>query len=151
MPAQRICGAGDGIHRSPSGGLLPCACPTLDPRRGRAVLRVNRRLYRIAGVLTVDTPKSEAEARTLPLPAAAAHIGRSFPVTADAVERLRAANVVKQVTMGNRAFEAVGLFEALTGFERVLASSDTDSHLSPPTRPVSLLLSCPTICIDAGP
>jgi len=31
---------------------------------------------------------------------AAAHIGRSFPVTADAVERLRAANVVQQVTLG---------------------------------------------------
>ena len=69
---------------------------------------------------------------------AAAHIGRSFPVTADAVERLRAANVVKQVTLGrrNRAFEAVGLFEAFTGFERVLASPDADTHVSPPTRPV---------------
>ena len=69
---------------------------------------------------------------------AAAHIGRSFPVTAEAVERLRAANVVKQVTLGrrNRAFEAVGLFEAFTGFERVLASPDADTHLSPPARPV---------------
>jgi len=69
---------------------------------------------------------------------AAAHIGRSFPVTAEAVERLLAANVVKQVTHGrrNRAFEAVGLFEAFTGFERVLASPDADTHVSPPTRPV---------------
>ncbi len=69
---------------------------------------------------------------------AAAHIGRSFPVTADAVERLRAANVVKQVTLGrrNRAFEAAGIFEAFIGFERVLASPDADTHLSPPTRPV---------------
>lgn len=69
---------------------------------------------------------------------AAAHIGRSFPVTADAVERLRAANVVKQVTLGrrNRAFEAVGLFEAFTGFERILASPDADTHVSPPARPV---------------
>jgi Fic family protein len=67
--------------------------------------------------------------------AAAAHVGRSFPVTGEAVERLRAANVVKQVTIGrrNRAFEAVGLFEAFTGFERVLASPDAD--MSPPARP----------------
>ncbi len=63
---------------------------------------------------------------------AAAHIGRSFPVTADAVERLRAANVVKQVTLGrrNRTFEAVGLFEAFTGFERVLESLDRHSPLA---------------------
>jgi hypothetical protein len=44
---------------------------------------------------------------------AAAHIGRTFQATSDAVERLRAAGVVRQVTTGrrNRAFEAVGLFE----------------------------------------
>ena len=54
---------------------------------------------------------------------AAAHIGRTFQATSDAVERLREANVVRQVTLGrrNRAFEAVGLFEAFTGFERMLA------------------------------
>ncbi len=69
---------------------------------------------------------------------AAAHIGRSFPVTAEAVERLRAANIVRQVTLGrrNRAFEAVGIFEAFTGFERVLASPDSDTHQSLPSRPV---------------
>ena len=69
---------------------------------------------------------------------AAAHIGRSFPVTAAAVERLRHAGVVKQVGIGrrNRAFEVVGLFEAFTGFERVLASPDADTYTSPPSRPV---------------
>jgi Fic family protein len=51
---------------------------------------------------------------------AAAHIGRTFQATSDAVERLRGAGVVQQVTIGrrNRTFEAVGLFEAFTGFER---------------------------------
>jgi hypothetical protein len=69
---------------------------------------------------------------------AAAYIGRSFPVTGEAVERLRAANVVRQISIGrrNRAFEAVGLFEAFTGFERVLASPDADTNVSPPSRPV---------------
>lgn len=72
---------------------------------------------------------------------AAAHIGRSFPVTADAVERLQAANVVKQVTLGrrNRAFEAVGIFEAFTGFECILASPDADTRQSAPSRPVPAL------------
>ena len=69
---------------------------------------------------------------------AAAHIGRSFPATAEAVQRLTAANVVRQITLGrrNRAFEAVGIFEAFTGFERVLASPDADTQLSPPAQPV---------------
>ena len=69
---------------------------------------------------------------------AAVHIGRTFKSTSDAVERLRAADVVRQVTLGrrNRAFEAVGLFEAFTGFERMLASPDADTAISPPRRPV---------------
>jgi Fic family protein len=69
---------------------------------------------------------------------AAAHVGRTFQATSDAVERLRQADVVRQVTLGrrNRAFEAVGLFEAFTGFERALASPESDTLVSPPTRPV---------------
>jgi hypothetical protein len=69
---------------------------------------------------------------------AAAHIGRTFQATSDAVERLRQADVLRQVTLGrrNRAFEAVGLFEAFTGFERSLASPKADTHVSPPARPV---------------
>lgn len=69
---------------------------------------------------------------------AAAHIGRTFQATSDAVERLRQAGVVRQVTLGrrNRAFEAVGLFEAFTGFERSLASPGADTRVSLPTRPV---------------
>ncbi len=69
---------------------------------------------------------------------AAAHLGRTFQATSDAVGRLRAADVIRQVTLGrrNRAFEAVGLFEAFTGFERSLASPDADTRISPPERPV---------------
>lgn len=69
---------------------------------------------------------------------AAANIGRTFQATSDAVERLRQADVVRQVTLGrrNRAFEAVGLFEAFTGFERSLASAEADTRVSPPARPV---------------
>ena len=69
---------------------------------------------------------------------AAAYIGRTFQATSDAVERLREADVVRQVTLGrrNRAFEAVGLFEAFTGFERSLASPEADTQISAPVRPV---------------
>ncbi len=67
---------------------------------------------------------------------AAAQIGRTFQATSDAVERLRQADVVRQVSLGrrNRAFEAVGLFEAFTGFERALASPESDTLVSPPSR-----------------
>ncbi|HEY5454653.1 MAG TPA: Fic family protein [Acidothermaceae bacterium] len=69
---------------------------------------------------------------------AADHIGRTFQATSEAVERLREAGVVRQVSLGrrNRAFEAVGLFEAFTGFERALGSLDADTRSSPPVRPV---------------
>ncbi|WP_216853219.1 Fic family protein [Phytoactinopolyspora halotolerans] len=69
---------------------------------------------------------------------AAIHIGRTFQATSDAVNRLADSGVVRQVSLGrrNRRFEAVGLFEAFTGFERVLASPDSDTQVSPPTRPV---------------
>jgi Fic family protein len=69
---------------------------------------------------------------------AAAHLHRSFPVTNAAVERMLAAGVIKQVTIGrrNRAFEAAGLFAAFTGFEQALASPDADTAVSAPVRPV---------------
>lgn len=67
---------------------------------------------------------------------AAAHIGRTFQATSDAVARLVDADVIRQVTLGrrNRAFEAVGLFEAFTGFERALASPEADTVIAPPAR-----------------
>ncbi|NED94775.1 Fic family protein [Phytoactinopolyspora alkaliphila] len=69
---------------------------------------------------------------------AAAHIGRTFQATSEAVNRLVEAGTVRQVKVGrrNRAFEAVGLFEAFTGFERLLASPDAETQVSPPERPV---------------
>ncbi|MFI5101660.1 MAG: Fic family protein, partial [Actinomycetes bacterium] len=77
---------------------------------------------------------------------AAAHIGRTFQATSEAVERLRQADVVRQVTLGrrNRAFEAVGLFEAFTGFERSLASPDADTRVSAPMRHVPARAAAPS-------
>lgn len=69
---------------------------------------------------------------------AAAHLGRSHVAINQAITRLETAGVIRKVTLGrrNRAFEAVGLFEAFTGFERVLASPDSNTYPSPPSRPV---------------
>lgn len=65
-------------------------------------------------------------------------IGRSEVAVGHAVNRLLEAGVIRQVRVGrrNRAFEAVGLFEAFTGFERQLASPDSDTARTPPVRPV---------------
>jgi hypothetical protein len=65
-------------------------------------------------------------------------IGRSEVAVGQAVTRLLDAGVIRQVKVGrrNRAFEATGLFEAFTGFERQLASPDSDTARTPPVRPV---------------
>jgi Fic family protein len=65
-------------------------------------------------------------------------IGRSEVAVGQAVTRLLEAGVIRQVKVGrrNRAFEAAGLFEAFTGFERQLASPDSDTVRTPPVRPV---------------
>lgn len=49
-------------------------------------------------------------------------IGRSFPATNGAIERLLAAGILSQVTVGrrNRAFEAPQLIQAFTELERQL-------------------------------
>lgn len=69
---------------------------------------------------------------------AAAHVGRSEVAVGQGVARLVEAGVIRQVKVGrrNRAFEAVGLFEAFTGFERQLASPSSDTYRTPPIRPV---------------
>lgn len=69
---------------------------------------------------------------------AAEHLGRSRVAVNEAISRLEEACVIRQITLGrrNRAFEAVGLFEAFTGFERVLASPDANTHTTPPVRDV---------------
>jgi Fic family protein len=69
---------------------------------------------------------------------AAEHLGRSRVAVNEAISRLERAGVIAKITLGrrNRAFEAVGLFEAFTGFERVLASPDVNTYNSPPVRDV---------------
>jgi hypothetical protein len=69
---------------------------------------------------------------------AAVLVGRSTQKANDAIERLVAAGILTQTTVGrrNRAFEAVGLVDALIGFERRLASPIGDTRAAPPARPV---------------
>src|SRR5207247_268709 len=69
---------------------------------------------------------------------AATLIGRSPPAVNAAIAHLLEAGVLIQGTVGrrNRVFEAVGLLDALTGFERALASPEGDTRLSPPARRV---------------
>jgi hypothetical protein len=63
---------------------------------------------------------------------------RSFQAANKAIELLLDTKVLKQTTLGrrNRAFEAVGLLDALTEFERGLASPGGDTRISAPVRPV---------------
>ncbi|MDO8307493.1 MAG: Fic family protein [Actinomycetota bacterium] len=69
---------------------------------------------------------------------AAGYVGKSDVAVGQAVARMLDSGVIRQVKVGrrNRAFEAVGLFEAFTGFERLLASPDSDTARTPPVRPV---------------
>ena len=69
---------------------------------------------------------------------AAALIGRSYPQTNAAIERLISVGILTQVTVGrrNRAFEAPAIINAFTDLERQLASPDADTRTSQPTRPV---------------
>ena len=65
-------------------------------------------------------------------------IGRSFEATSQAIDRLVAARVLTQVTVGrrNRAYEAPELIGAFTALERQLASPEGDTLSSPPARRV---------------
>ncbi len=65
-------------------------------------------------------------------------IGRSFQATSQAIARLRAAGILKQLTVGkrNRAFEAAEVIEAFTDLERQLASPAGDTSVARPRRPV---------------
>jgi Fic family protein len=69
---------------------------------------------------------------------AAEFIGRSYPQTNEAVQRLVSAEILSQVTVGrrNRAFEAPAIIDAFTDLERQLASPAGDTQSSPPTRQV---------------
>ena len=64
-------------------------------------------------------------------------IGRSFQATNEAMTRLEAAGVVRQINIGrrNRAFEAPAIIDAFTALERQLASPAGDTRSAPPDRP----------------
>lgn len=65
-------------------------------------------------------------------------IGRSFQATSQAIDRLAAAGVLTQVTVGrrNRAFEAPQLIDAFTALERQFASPEGDTRTATPVRRV---------------
>lgn len=69
---------------------------------------------------------------------AAALVERSFAAANDAVARLSAAGILRQVTVGrrNRAFEAPAIVEAFTDLERQLASPEGNTIVSEPARRV---------------
>jgi Fic family protein len=70
---------------------------------------------------------------------AAELIGRSFPQTSEAIDRLVTAGVLTQITVGrrNRAFEAPEIINAFTDLERQLASPGGDTRTSEPSRAVT--------------
>jgi Fic family protein len=69
---------------------------------------------------------------------AATLIGRSFVQTNEAIARLVAADILRQVSVGrrNRAFEVPEIIDAFSALERQLASPAGDTHSSPPARNV---------------
>ena len=83
--------------------------------------------------------RSLTGAPVLTVGSAADLIGRSFPQTSDAIERLMSAGVLSQVKVGqrNRVFEAPAIVNAFTDLERQLASPAGDTRTSEPARPVS--------------
>jgi len=64
-------------------------------------------------------------------------IGRSFQATNEAMNRLEAVGVVRQVNVGrrNRAFETPAIIDAFTALERQLASPTGDTRSAPSDRP----------------
>ncbi len=69
---------------------------------------------------------------------AATAIGRSRKRTNDAVNHLHESGVLRQGTIGrrNRVFEVADLLDAITQFERRLASPAADTAIAPPARAV---------------
>jgi len=82
--------------------------------------------------------KSLVGAPVLTVGSAADLIGRSFPQTNEAIERLVSAGVLSQVRVSkrNRVFEASAIINAFTDLERQLASPAGDTRSSEPVRPV---------------
>jgi hypothetical protein len=82
--------------------------------------------------------KSLVGAPVLTVGSAADLIGRSFPQTNEAIERLVSAGVLSQVRVSrrNRVFEASAIINAFTDLEHQLASPAGDTRSSEPVRPV---------------
>jgi Fic family protein len=82
--------------------------------------------------------KSIAGAPVLTVGGAATLIGRSYPQSNAAIERLVSAGILTQITAGrrNRAFEAPDIINAFTDLERQLASPGGDTRISEPVRAV---------------
>lgn len=95
------------------------------PVRGRSAADLLLSALPAAPIITVAT--------------AAKLIGRSTQATNEAVDHLVKAGVLVQQNKDvqwSRAFEAVGLLDAITGFERALATPTGDTRLEKPLRPV---------------
>jgi Fic family protein len=98
-----------------------------------------KRLGRVrAGSATDILLRSLVGAPVITANSAAEMIGRSFPQTNEAIERLVNVEILRQVNVGkrNRAFEAPAIIEAFTSLERQLASPQGDTRASKPVRPV---------------
>jgi Fic family protein len=98
-----------------------------------------KRLGRVrAGSATDILLRSLVGAPVITARSAAEMIGRSFPQTNEAIERLVNVEILRQVNVGkrNRAFEAPAIIEAFTSLERQLASPQGDTRASKPVRPV---------------
>jgi hypothetical protein len=101
-------------------------------------------LGRIRGGSAIDLLlRSLAGAPVLTVGSAAGLIGRSFPQTSQAIERLVLAGVLSQVKVGkrNRVFEAPAIINAFTDLEHQPAGPGGDTRTSrpvPPPRPARL-------------
>ena len=97
------------------------------------------RLGRVRRNSAADLLLREAPgAPVLTVRGAATLISRSYPQANAAIERLAAAGILSQITIGrrNRAFEVPEVINAFTDLERQLASPDGDTRTSGPERPV---------------
>jgi hypothetical protein len=96
----------------------------LEPVRANSAVDLILRLLPGAPILTVD--------------GAATLIGRTFNPANEAIQRLVAAEILRQVNVGrrNRAYEAPDVIAAFTALERQLASPEGDTRMSKPVRRV---------------
>jgi Fic family protein len=110
-----------------------------EQRAGQIEEEWRNRLGRVRGNSATDLLlRSVVGAPVLTVRAAAELIGRSYPQTNAAIQRLVSAGILTQVTVGrrNRAFEAPAIIDAFTDLERQLASPAADTRASPPVRRV---------------